>query len=99
MQDHKRAFVDDKGPNTGGMGVFAPSPKATRSVLEDAIKLVIEPTIAGLKAEKIPYKGVLYAGLILTDGCIKVLFFQFKINAHFLCSKFRTTTCTKILGY
>ncbi len=75
-QDHKRLLENDQGPNTGGMGVFAPTPKATPEVMNDVMDKVLKQTIAGLKAEGIPYNGVLYAGLILTDDGIKVLEFN-----------------------
>jgi phosphoribosylamine--glycine ligase/phosphoribosylformylglycinamidine cyclo-ligase len=75
-QDHKRLLDNDEGPNTGGMGVFAPSPKATEAVLQDAVDLVFQPTIDGLKEEGIPYNGVLYAGLMLTNDGVIVLEFN-----------------------
>jgi phosphoribosylamine--glycine ligase len=68
-QDHKRIFDDDLGPNTGGMGTFSPSPLVTAEVLDVIITRIIEPTIRGMYQEGNPFKGVLYAGLMLTaDG-------------------------------
>lgn len=72
-RDHKRAFDGDKGPNTGGMGAFAPVSVPDGSV-ERAIREVLEPTLAGLRAEGIEYRGVLYMGLMITpDGSPSVV--------------------------
>ncbi|MCB9795217.1 MAG: phosphoribosylamine--glycine ligase [Alphaproteobacteria bacterium] len=75
-QDHKRAGEGDTGPNTGGMGAYAPAPVLTPELLERARREVLEPTLAGLKAEGIDYRGVLYAGLMLTEDGPKVLEFN-----------------------
>ncbi len=66
-QDHKRAFDGDKGPNTGGMGVFAPTPKITAQLDELITNTIVEPTIAGLTNAKIDYTGCLYFGLMITE--------------------------------
>ena len=78
-QDHKRLLDHDKGPNTGGMGAFAPSPCLSKERIEDLIKSVLIPAVDGLRAEGMPYIGVLYAGLMLTEDGVKVLEF----NARF----------------
>jgi phosphoribosylamine--glycine ligase len=65
-QDHKRAFDGDKGPNTGGMGAYSPAPVLTPNLLSQAEQQMILPTVAGMAAEGLPYRGVLYAGLMLT---------------------------------
>ena len=65
-QDHKRAFDGDQGPNTGGMGAYAPPPALTPAVEAEARRTLIAPTVRGLAAEGVPYRGVLYAGLMLT---------------------------------
>ncbi|ESV55735.1 phosphoribosylamine--glycine ligase [Streptococcus agalactiae LMG 14747] len=78
-QDHKRAFDGDEGPNTGGMGAYAPVPNLSQSVLDTAVETIIKPTLQGMIAEGRPYLGVLYAGLILTDQGPKVIEF----NARF----------------
>ena len=68
-QDHKRAFDGDTGPNTGGMGAYSPAPVMTREIYEATIERIIRPTVAGLARRGTPYRGVLYAGLMLTaDG-------------------------------
>ncbi len=66
-QDHKAVFDGDKGPNTGGMGAYAPAPVMTDAMAETVMDRIIRPTVAGMKAEGRPYKGVLYAGLMITD--------------------------------
>ncbi len=75
-QDHKRLMDRDRGPNTGGMGAFAPSPLATPALLQQVTQEVLLPTLAGMAAEGMPYKGILYAGLMLTPTGIKVLEFN-----------------------
>ena len=65
-QDHKRAFDGDEGPNTGGMGSYAPAPVLTPDLEALARSEMIQPTVRGLAAEASPYRGVLYAGLMLT---------------------------------
>jgi phosphoribosylamine--glycine ligase len=78
-QDHKRLYDNDKGPNTGGMGAYAPVPFVSEATIGKVLDKIIEPTLYGLKREGILYKGVLYAGLIKTEDGIKVLEF----NARF----------------
>jgi phosphoribosylamine--glycine ligase len=75
-QDHKRALDGDKGPNTGGMGAYCPAPFLTPELLAEAQEHVLDPTITGLRAEGITYRGILYAGLMLTSGGLKVLEFN-----------------------
>ena len=72
-QDFKRLLDDDQGPNTGGMGAFAPSPVATRAMMDTIRKLIIDPTIAGMAAEGTPFTGCLYCGLMLTEDGPKVI--------------------------
>ena len=68
-QDHKRIFDDDQGPNTGGMGAYSPAPIVTPSILKAVMDKIIYRTIDGLAKEGIDYRGVLYAGIMLTkDG-------------------------------
>ena len=66
-QDHKAVFDGDRGPNTGGMGAYAPAPVMTEAMAETVMQNIILPTVKGMKAEGRPYKGVLYAGLMITD--------------------------------
>jgi phosphoribosylamine--glycine ligase len=66
-QDHKRAGDGDTGPNTGGMGAYAPAPCMTPELTARAMAEIVRPTIAGMAAEGSPYRGVLYAGLMLTS--------------------------------
>jgi phosphoribosylamine--glycine ligase len=75
-QDHKRLLDGDRGPNTGGMGAFAPAPLATPELLETALHDILMPTVQGLAVEGTPYVGVLYAGLMLTADGPKVLEFN-----------------------
>ncbi|HEM2750432.1 TPA: phosphoribosylamine--glycine ligase [Streptococcus suis] len=78
-QDHKRAFDGDQGPNTGGMGAYAPVPHLPQSVVDTTVDTIVKPILDGMIAEGRSYLGVLYAGLILTDQGPKVIEF----NARF----------------
>jgi phosphoribosylamine--glycine ligase len=78
-QDHKAVFDGDQGPNTGGMGAYSPAPVVTPDIHEIAMQQVIIPTVKGMAAEGRPYRGVLYAGLMIKDGQVKTLEF----NARF----------------
>lgn len=75
-QDHKRVFDQDKGPNTGGMGAYAPAPIVTPALLKEVEATVIQPIIKALQDAGIDYRGVLYAGLMLTSKGPKVLEFN-----------------------
>ena len=72
-QDHKRVGDGDTGPNTGGMGAYSPAPVVTDEIAETVMRTIIAPTVDGMKADGKPYKGVLYAGLMLTDEGPKLL--------------------------
>ena len=78
-QDHKRAFDGDKGPNTGGMGTYAPAPVMTPAMTERAVEEILKPTIAAMEKEGRTYRGCLYLGLMITDDGPKVVEF----NARF----------------
>ncbi len=78
-QDHKRAYDGNQGPNTGGMGAFCPSPKYTPAVAKECMEKIFLPTVAALKAEGRPFKGVIYFGLMLTKDGPKVV----EYNARF----------------
>ena len=67
-QDHKRVGEGDTGPNTGGMGAYSPAPVLSPAIAERALKEIIEPTMAEMARRGSPYKGVLYAGLMIKDG-------------------------------
>jgi phosphoribosylamine--glycine ligase len=75
-RDHKRAFDDDQGPNTGGMGAYAPVPDVDQALVDEVMARVIMPTISGMAQAGTPYQGVLYAGLILTADGPKTLEFN-----------------------
>ncbi len=78
-QDHKAIFEGDKGPNTGGMGAYSPPPIFTDSLKQEVMDTIMTPTIRALASENINYRGVLYAGLMITNKGPKVLEF----NARF----------------
>ncbi|KAK7398055.1 Bifunctional purine biosynthetic protein ADE1 [Neonectria punicea] len=72
-QDHKRIFDGDLGPNTGGMGCYAPTNIATKELTEQIDREILEPTIAGMRREQQPFRGVLFTGLMITSAGPKVL--------------------------
>ena len=72
-QDHKRVGDGDTGPNTGGMGAYSPAPVVTDDITRTVMEQIVTPTIEGMAAEGAPYKGVLYAGLMIVDGQPKLL--------------------------
>lgn len=78
-QDHKRAFDNDRGPNTGGMGTFSPSPRMNDALRKQVMETIICPTVAGMKDRGMPFRGVLFAGLMLTKDGPKLL----EYNARF----------------
>jgi phosphoribosylamine--glycine ligase len=78
-QDHKPIYDGDKGPNTGGMGAYSPAPVVTPELFEQTMDEIMIPTVKAMAAEGRPYKGVLYAGLMIKDGKARVLEF----NARF----------------
>jgi phosphoribosylamine--glycine ligase len=78
-QDHKRAFDGDQGPNTGGMGTYAPAPVVTADILEQIKQQVLQPTVDAMRAEGRIYRGCLYAGLMINEDGPKVIEF----NARF----------------
>ena len=75
-KDHKRLLNSDRGPNTGGMGAVAPSPGADRGLIAQVSKQIIAPTLAALRRAGTPYRGLLYAGLMITDDGPKVIEFN-----------------------
>ncbi len=79
-RDHKRAYDHDRGPNTGGMGAVSPASAVTRKVLEVVESEILVPTVHGMSREGRPFKGFLYAGLMLTAGGPKVLEFNCRLG-------------------
>ena len=75
-QDHKRLLDGDRGPNTGGMGAYAPTPIFTADMMKDAIESVLEPAVDAMRMDGTPFVGVLYAGLILNESGLSVLEFN-----------------------
>jgi phosphoribosylamine--glycine ligase len=78
-QDHKPVFDGDKGPNTGGMGTYSPVPHMDESIVKQAIETIVIPTAKAMVAEGRPFRGILYAGLMITDKGPKVI----EYNARF----------------
>jgi phosphoribosylamine--glycine ligase len=72
-QDHKRAYDGDLGPNTGGMGAYSPAPVMTHALCAQVMQKIVLPTVAAMKARGTPFKGVLYAGLMIKDGAAKLI--------------------------
>ena len=79
-QDHKRVFDADKGPNTGGMGAYSPAPVVTEEIHRRIMNEIIRPLISGLAGEHKFYKGVLYAGIMITKDGLKVLEFNVRFG-------------------
>ena len=79
-QDHKRVFDHDQGPNTGGMGAYSPAPAVTTDILKEVMDKIIYRTIDGLAKEGIDYRGVLYAGVMLTKDGPKTLEFNVRFG-------------------
>jgi len=72
-QDHKRAYDGDEGPNTGGMGAYSPAPIMTPQLIARTMDEIVLPTVAAMRARGTPFKGVLYAGLMIKDGAPKLI--------------------------
>jgi phosphoribosylamine--glycine ligase len=79
-QDHKRAFDNDQGPNTGGMGAYCPAPLVTPELLSEVERNVLIPVVHEMRRDKRPFQGVLYAGLMLTAAGPKVLEFNVRFG-------------------
>jgi phosphoribosylamine--glycine ligase len=79
-QDHKRIFDEDRGPNTGGMGAFAPSPLATAELLDDITRQVVNPVLEGHRSSGADYSGFLYVSLMLTADGPKVIEFNVRLG-------------------
>ena len=79
-QDHKRIFDNDAGPNTGGMGAYSPAPVVTPEVHKRAMETVMKPLVAAFAAKGIPFKGIIYAGLMIQNGMPRVLEFNMRMG-------------------
>jgi phosphoribosylamine---glycine ligase len=79
-QDHKRIFDDDRGPNTGGMGAFAPSPLVTEAMEQRVVDEIVRPVLEGMAREGNPYRGFLYVGLMITSEGPKVVEFNVRFG-------------------
>ena len=79
-QDHKRAFDDDQGPNTGGMGAYSPVPFVPKETVDEVMERAIWPTLAELRARGAEYRGVLYCGLMLTPAGPKVIEYNIRFG-------------------
>lgn len=72
-QDHKRVGEGDLGPNTGGMGAYAPAPVLTEDLMDEVVRTIVEPTLTGMFSDGCPYQGILYVGIMITDEGPKVV--------------------------
>lgn len=79
-QDHKRAFDGDEGPNTGGMGAYSPAPVMTEDLVERTMREIIEPTVRTMAADGMPFKGILYAGLMIGDEGPKLIEYNIRFG-------------------
>jgi phosphoribosylamine--glycine ligase len=79
-QDHKRIFDDDRGPNTGGMGAFSPTPRMTPAIERRVLDEIVEPVLTGMAREGHPFRGFLYVGLMLTVDGPKVIEFNVRFG-------------------
>ncbi|HOJ32148.1 MAG TPA: phosphoribosylamine--glycine ligase [Candidatus Hydrogenedentes bacterium] len=75
-QDHKPVFDADQGPNTGGMGAYSPAPVVSQKLFDEIQRSILEPCVRGMRAEGIPYRGCLYAGIMVTEAGPKVIEFN-----------------------
>ncbi|NLZ39314.1 MAG: phosphoribosylamine--glycine ligase [Firmicutes bacterium] len=100
-QDHKAAYDHDQGPNTGGMGAYSPAPVLTKELLAQVEREVLQPTITGLRAEGIIFKGVLYAGLMITEKGPKVLEYNVRFGdpeCQVILPRLKTDLCSIMLA-
>src|SRR3546814_337990 len=79
-QDHKRVHDGDRGPNTGGMGAYSPAPVMTAALVEATMVRIVRPTVAAMKAEGMPYKGVLFAGLMITEDGPQLIEYNVRLD-------------------
>lgn len=79
-QDHKRQLDGDRGPNTGGMGAYSPAPVVTDAAMREVEEKVLAPFLSGIRQENLDYRGLIYAGIMLTDDGVKVLEFNVRFG-------------------
>jgi phosphoribosylamine--glycine ligase len=84
-QDHKRVHDGDRGPNTGGMGAYAPAPIVTKALAAEITQTIVQPTLAGMRAEGTPFRGVLFVGLMIERGVARVLEFNVRFGDPEAC--------------
>jgi phosphoribosylamine--glycine ligase len=84
-QDHKRVRDGDEGPNTGGMGAYAPAPVVTSAIAEQVVRDVVEPALRGMREEGNPFRGVLFVGLMIHEGVASVLEFNVRFGDPEAC--------------
>jgi phosphoribosylamine--glycine ligase len=99
--DHKRVFDGDKGPNTGGMGAYSPAAVLTPDLQARVMREIIEPTLAGMKARGMPYTGILYAGLMLTESGPQLIEYNARLGdpeTQVLLPRLRSDLVTALLA-
>ncbi|MEM6355679.1 MAG: phosphoribosylamine--glycine ligase [Pseudomonadota bacterium] len=100
-QDHKRAFDGDEGPNTGGMGAYSPAPVLTPAVEAAAMDRIVRPVLAEMAARGTPFRGILYAGLMIEDGEPRLVEFNTRFGdpeAQVVLPRLRTDLLTLLLA-
>ncbi len=100
-QDHKRAFDGDQGPNTGGMGAYSPAPVLTDDVIDKTLSRIIKPTVGAMAERGTPYRGVLYAGLMIKDGEPKLIEYNCRFGdpeCQVLVMRLRSDLATALLA-
>ena len=100
-QDHKRAFDNDQGPNTGGMGAVSPAPRLTEEIQQQVMDDVVLPLARGMAAEGVPYHGILYVGLMLTETGPQVIEFNCRLGdpeAQVILPRLRSDLVAAMLG-
>ncbi len=100
-QDHKRAFDGDQGPNTGGMGAYSPAPIMTPELSAQVMEKIVEPTVRAMAERGTPFKGVLYAGLMIKDGVAKLIEYNVRFGdpeAQVLMMRLKSDLLPALLG-
>jgi len=100
-QDHKRAYDNDQGPNTGGMGAISPAPRLDEALQQQVMDQIVDPLVRGMDADGTPYRGILYVGLMLTADGPKVIEFNCRFGdpeAQVILPRLRTDIVTAMLA-